>query len=67
VFVWSGQGRYAGHHVAGGETDRDELLITYERATRPHEIENTGLDDLVVFTFFGPDVQTDVPTTPAWS
>jgi hypothetical protein len=61
VFVWSGQGRYAGHEVAGGHSDRDELLITHERATRPHQVDNTGRDDLVVFTFFGPDVHADVP------
>jgi hypothetical protein len=67
VFVWSGQGRYAGHEVAGGQSDRDELLITDERATRPHQVENNGLDELVVFTFFGPDLQPDVPTIPAWS
>jgi hypothetical protein len=61
VFVWSGEGRYAGHDVVGGRSEFDELLITHERATQPHRVENTGRDDLVVFTFFGPDVQTDVP------
>jgi hypothetical protein len=67
VFVWSGEGRYAGHEVAGGQSDRDELLISYELATTPHQVENTGRDDLVVFTFFGPDIQPDVPTIAVWS
>jgi hypothetical protein len=66
VFVWSGEGRYAGHEVVGGRSDRDELLICHERATRPHQIENTGRGDLVVYTFFGPDVQADVPRIAAW-
>jgi hypothetical protein len=61
AFVWSGQGRYAGHEVAGGQSDRDELLIAHDRAIRPHQVENTGRDDLVVFTFFGPDLQANVP------
>jgi hypothetical protein len=67
VFVWSGEGRYAGHEVAGGQSDRDELLISYERATSAHEVVNTGREDLVVFTFFGPDIQPDVPTIAVWN
>jgi hypothetical protein len=61
AFVWSGEGRYAGHQVVGGHVDRDELLIAHDRATRPHQVENTGREDLVEFTFFGPDLQTGVP------
>jgi hypothetical protein len=66
VFVWSGEGRYAGHKVVGGQIDRDELLIAHERATRPHQVENTGRDDLVIFSFFGPDIQPDVPVLARW-
>jgi hypothetical protein len=62
VFVWSGSGRYAGLDVAGGDHARDELLIAHDRATRPHQVENTGTDELVVYLFFGPDLQ---PTTPS--
>jgi hypothetical protein len=61
VFVWAGSGRYAGLEVAGGDSDRDELLIAHDRATRPHHVENTGSEDLVVYTFFGPDLQPSAP------
>jgi hypothetical protein len=64
VFVWSGQGRYAGLDVRGGEPGLDELVVTHGVATREHEVANTGQEDLVVFTFFGPDLQTDAPTIP---
>ena len=62
VFVWSGRGTYAGLEVLGGEPGRDELVVTHDVATRAHEIVNTGTEDLVVFTFFGPDLQPDAPT-----
>jgi hypothetical protein len=66
VFVWSGQGRYAGHEVRGGDPGLDELLVVHEAAVQPHVVENIGSEDLVVFTFFGPDIQRDVPTIPAF-
>ena len=64
VFAWSGQGTYAGLEVCGGEPGRDELVVTYDAATRDHEVTNTGSDDLVVFMFFGPDVHGGAPTIP---
>jgi hypothetical protein len=65
VFAWSGQGSYAGLEVCGGEPGRDELVVTHDAATRDHEVTNTGVEDLVVFTFFGPDLQSETPTIPA--
>jgi hypothetical protein len=65
VFAWSGQGSWAGAEVRGGEPGRDELLITHNAATRDHEVVNTGSVDLVVFTFFGPDLQPEVPMIAA--
>jgi hypothetical protein len=62
VFAWSGQGSYAGLEVCGGEPGRDELVVTHDAATRDHEVTNTGRDDLVVFTFFGPDLHGGAPT-----
>jgi hypothetical protein len=64
VFAWSGQGTYAGHEVRGGEPGLDELVVTYDAATRDHEVANTGSEDLVVFTFFGPDLHADASTIP---
>jgi hypothetical protein len=65
VFAWSGQGSYAGLEVCGGEPGLDELVVTHDAATRDHEVTNTGVEDLVVFTFFGPDLQSETPTIPA--
>lgn len=64
VFVWSGEGRYAGFEVRGGAPGLDELVITHDAATREHEVVNTGRDDLVAFMFFGPDLHTQTPTIP---
>ncbi|RKN50180.1 hypothetical protein D7193_30480 [Micromonospora costi] len=61
LLVWSGAGRYCGHDVRGGDADADELLVSHAVATAPHTVENTGDSDLVVFLFFGPDIN-DTPT-----
>lgn len=67
VLVWSGSGTYAGHEVRGRDAAFDELLITHEAAVAPHLVRNTGREDLVVYKFFGPDVNPDAPTARAWS
>ncbi|MEO3922521.1 hypothetical protein ABGB07_01350 [Micromonosporaceae bacterium B7E4] len=64
ILVWSGDGRYCGHDVRGGDADRDELLVSHDVATAPHLVENTGDGDLVVFKFFGPGVNDDAPVIP---
>jgi hypothetical protein len=66
VFVWTGSGRYGGLEVRGGDSGLDELLLAYDAATRPHVVENTGGDDLVVYKFFGPDLNDDAPVTDVW-
>ena len=62
LFVWQGTGTVDGHEVTGGQPGRDELLIVYERAVLPHDFVNTGRQDLEIITFFGPDINPDVPT-----
>ena len=56
ILVWQGRGLYDGHAVEAGkfdlETCQDELLVTHAKATTPIKIENTGTQDLVLFTFF---------------
>jgi hypothetical protein len=66
LLVWSGSGTYAGHDVQGGDSSRDELLVSYDVAVGAHTVENTGSDELVVLKFFGPDIQTSAPSTPVW-
>lgn len=61
VLVWSGRGTYGGIEVEGGNPDRDELLVTHDRAVEGVRVQNTGREDLLVIKFFGPDVNPDVP------
>jgi hypothetical protein len=61
VFVWSGSGTFAGHEVHGGRAGLDELLVSHETATRPHRVVNTGREDLMIFSLFGPDLHPAVP------
>jgi len=61
VFVWRGSGTYGGSEVRGQEPGMDELLVTHDRATRGVEVVNTGRDAMVAISFFGPDVNPDVP------
>ena len=66
VFVWAGSGSYAGTEVRAGEPGRDELVVTHEAAVRDHTIANDGTEELVAFTFFGPDLHVGAPTIQAW-
>ena len=66
VLVWSGRGTFGGLPVEGGDPDRDELLVTHDRATGGVEVRNSGGEDLLVITFFGPDLNPDVPMLPSW-
>jgi hypothetical protein len=64
ILVWRGKGHFDSQEVVGGDSLRDELLITHGRATSPLTVENTGADDLVIIKFFGPDINTDIPMIP---
>jgi len=61
LFVWRGNGTFDGHQIEGGNMELDELLVCHEKAITPVIIENTGQQDLVIFKFFGPDVNNNVP------
>jgi hypothetical protein len=61
VLVWSGSGTYGGLEVEGGDPDRDEVLVTHDRAVRGVEVRNTGREELIAIKFFGPDVNAGVP------
>jgi hypothetical protein len=67
ILVYRGEGRYDGHSIKAGDFDREELLVSYARATTPIKVENTGREDLMVIKFFGPDVNQDVPMIPRYS
>jgi len=72
VLVWDGEGTFGGLPVKGtagriGDHKRNELFVTYERATKPLEIVNTGTDPLMLIKFFGPDInQEGLPLVKAF-
>jgi hypothetical protein len=66
VLVWKGSGRVDGHEVEGKNFGIDEVLVTHAKAVQGFEIKNTGRGDLVLFKFFGPDINTDIPYIPVY-
>jgi len=65
ILVWRGRGRYDGHEIEAGNL-WDELLVSHAKATVPMVVENTGSEDLMIFKFFGPDINLDVPMIPQY-
>lgn len=63
IFVWKGSGKVNDYEVKAGEFDlhscMDELLITCQKAKEGYIIKNTGTEDLVLFKYFGPDINVD--------
>jgi hypothetical protein len=61
ILVWSGRGTFGGLPIQGRDPALDELVVTHDRATRGVEVRNTGAEDLLLISFFGPDINPDVP------
>ncbi|MGM0367501.1 MAG: hypothetical protein ACQEP2_02840 [Actinomycetota bacterium] len=61
ILVWQGEGTYGGHRIEAKNFDYEELLVTHSKAVKPIEIKNTGKGELVIFKFFGPDINKDIP------
>ena len=61
ILVWKGSGKIDGHEVKGKNFGIDEVLVIHEKATQGFVIENTGSEELVLFKFFGPDINTEIP------
>lgn len=61
IYVWQGSGRIDGHQIEGKNIGMDEVLVTHDKAVENILIENTGSSDLILFKFFGPDINDDVP------
>ena len=61
ILVWKGKGIYGEAEVEAGNFGFDELLVVDGRATKPLKVKNTGQDELVIFKFFGPDINKDTP------
>ena len=60
ILAWKGKGIFGGIEIEAGNHNKEELLICYDAAINSLTVENTGSDDLVIFKFFGPDINTDV-------
>lgn len=61
ILVWKGRGKIDGCFIEAGNFNYDELIISYDKATRLLKVENNGNEDLQIFKFFGPDINSDVP------
>jgi hypothetical protein len=61
LFIWKGKGKVNGNEVEAGNPKLDELLICHDRATTPMVVENSGSEYLIMFKFFGPDINKDIP------
>ncbi|HAE87834.1 TPA: hypothetical protein DCG86_07400 [Candidatus Marinimicrobia bacterium] len=61
ILVWQGKGSFGGYDIQAFDFDRDELLVCHNRAVDSVVVENTGNQDLIIFKFFGPDINPQVP------
>lgn len=66
VLIWRGEGKFDGHFIKARNFNYDELIISYDRATRLLKIENTGSENLQIFKFFGPCINIDAPMLPLY-
>jgi hypothetical protein len=66
ILVWQGVGRFDGGEIQGGNPELDEMLVCHDRATKPLVVENTGAADLIIFKFFGPEINSDAPMLPKY-
>jgi hypothetical protein len=64
LFIWRGEGLVDTHPVAGQKVSlgdsSDEFLVTHDKALKGVQIRNTGAEPLVLFKFFGPDINTAI-------
>jgi hypothetical protein len=61
LLVWEGEGFFDGVQISAKEFDQQELLICHIKATQLIKVQNTGDKPLVIFKFFGPDINLDIP------
>jgi hypothetical protein len=64
LFVWRGEGLVDRFPVEGQKVSldaaRDEFLVVHSKARRGVTLTNTGSVPMVVFKFFGPDINNDI-------
>jgi len=64
LFVWKGQGLVDAFPVEGQRVSlneaHDEFLVSHAKALKGVTLSNTGQVPMVVFKFFGPDINDDI-------
>jgi len=66
LLVWRGRGTFGGLEIEGQDFTRDELFITDKIAQASVPVRNTGNTDLIIYKFFGPDINPDLPMLEAY-
>ena len=58
---WRGNGRIDCQEIVAHNFNLDEVLVSYAKVVVEIPIANTGTSDLILFKFFGLDINDDVP------
>ncbi len=66
ILVWQGKGKFgeieiAARNTSSGKYNLDELIVCFDRAVSGVDIVNDSTEDLIIYKFFGPDVNPAVP------
>jgi len=65
LFLWKGSADVGGCSLKAGDFGldycNDELLVTHDKALEGFRVKNTGKEDVILFSFFGPEINTNVP------
>ncbi len=61
IFIWKGKGKFDTKDIQAGDFSKDELFVTYDKAIIPSVIKNTGSEEMILFKFFGPDINKNIP------
>ncbi|MCK9280951.1 MAG: hypothetical protein M0P71_10035 [Melioribacteraceae bacterium] len=61
ILVWNGKGTFGGLRIEAGNFDQDEILVTHNAAVEGVEIVNKENSEMIIYKFFGPDINDDVP------
>lgn len=65
ILVWRGKGTFDGLEIEGENFEQDELIVCHDKAVKEIEVTNTGDKDLIIYKFFGPDIN-EVPMLPKY-
>ena len=70
IYVHKGIASVDGNILTAGDFGldycNDELLISHSRAIEGFIIKNIGKDELILFKFFGPDINFNIPMLPKY-